>query len=133
MNTSAILSAGLVLAALSGCAPLQNVSASDVRKPEYAYRSETLSMTVAQTRQAVFEYGRNCRSLGRIDYDPTGYGRMYIMFEGMGMSKASIYTVIDFQGTPDGQTEVKSYVQMSTWKSWIDDVLSAIKAPNVCI
>lgn len=55
------------------------------------------------------------------------------MYEGIGMTKASIYTVIDFQGTPEGQTEVKSYVQMPTWKSWIDDVLLAIKSPNICV
>jgi hypothetical protein len=124
--------AALTAMLLAGCAATQNIAANDIRKPEYAYRTETLNMTVPQVRTALFEYKRNCRSIGSMDYDPSGNGRIFIAFEGMGATQSSIYFLVDIDGTPDGKAQIKSYSYYTSWHTWVDNVIGAIKNPNVC-
>jgi hypothetical protein len=132
MKAITVAGATITVAVLAGCATMQNLSANDLRKPEYTYRTETLDMTMPQIRTALFEYRRNCRSFGSFDYDPSGNGRMVIEYEGMGATQSSIYFVVDLDGRPDGKTQLKSYTYYTTWHVWVDNVISAIKSPNVC-
>lgn len=120
-------------ALLSGCAPFENVTANDIRTPEHAYKQVTLDMTMLQVRKAIFDYQRNCRSIGDYDYDPTGTGRIFIAATAPGATKSSARYVIDLAGTPDGKTVVTSYSYFERDRPLIDKTLDAIKDPTNCI
>ncbi|MGO4154329.1 hypothetical protein [Cupriavidus sp. YAF13] len=132
MRTLTLLCAAAA-ALLTGCAATQNLTASDLRTPEHAYGATVLPMTIAQVRTALFDYHRNCRPHASADHDPTGLGRLTIQGTGMGMTTASVLYAIDFDGLPDGKTQVRGYAYYTADRVMIDKTLATIKDPKNCL
>jgi hypothetical protein len=70
--------------------------------------------------------------LGYVDYDPSGNGRMYISIESMGLPKASVYLIVDLDGTSSGQIKLRSYTYYSTSHSEVDEIIAALNDPSHC-
>lgn len=120
----------VLCAGLSGCITMQNFTASDLRKPEYRYKTEVLDMDIQHVSKALFDYQTNCRALGAVSTAPDD-SRIVITQDGMGLTKLSIYLVVDLVSAGK-QTKFDSYTYYSTWHSHVDDILNAITHPGKC-
>jgi hypothetical protein len=131
-----ILTAGatLALTVLGGCVSFQNFTAGDLRKPEYAYKEVQIDRTVPQIRQALFEYTSNCRDVGSVKVDPTGERQIVITQTDMGLTRPSVYLLVDISANDKGAS-LKSYTYYanSPWHGRADEVVSAITDPKTCI
>jgi PBP1b-binding outer membrane lipoprotein LpoB len=127
-----MLAAGGALA-LSGCLSYPTITASDLRKPEYAYKTVHLDKSVPEIRQAIFDYEANCRAFESVKVDPSGAKRITITRTALEMARDTIYMVVDINADDSGAT-LKSftYHDNSGWHKRADEVLGAINDPQAC-
>lgn len=116
---------------LSACGNLQNISATDIRNPEYLRVEKTFPLSIAQISQALYEHQAQCRDAGRVVQSPANPNEGLITVEMPGRSKASVAMLIDLR--QEGSiTKAKGYTYYSTWKGHVENVFKAIETPTDC-
>lgn len=88
----------------------------------------------ANPRPALFEYTSNCRDVGSVKVDPTGERQIVITQTDMGLTRPSVYLLVDINANDKGAS-LKSYTYYanSPWHGRADEVVSAITDPKTCI
>ncbi|MFD1559611.1 hypothetical protein ACFSHT_28885 [Paraburkholderia silviterrae] len=116
-------------------ANLRNISANDLRKPEYASKVVHIDKTIPEIHEALFEYVTNCRSLGTISVDPSGQKRIVLTEEGEGWTQTRACGDFDVDADEQGGWNIRGnvyYHRMMTPSRAVDIVAGAINSPKVC-
>jgi hypothetical protein len=130
-----IKNAALMLAtaiAVFGCHATKNLTVGDIRSQEHFYKRVVVDKSVAEIRQAIYQFVTTCRPLGDFHVDPNSDREAQMIFSAPGFSAMSAIVVMDFSEQADKQTLINAYSYYSTWYKRVDEVIDAINAPKKC-
>jgi len=118
---------------LGGCVGMRDITANDLRKPEYASESAHFDKSIQQVNQALFEHATACRAFGTISADPTGAKRIVVTDEGMGLTKMAVWALVDIDADAGGVTLTSyDYYRNGNTRHFIGEVINAINDPKTC-
>lgn len=113
---------------------LNELTAAEVRREEYHYRTVQLDGGIHDIQTALYEYARNCRPMADLRVDPSNPKKAVWTIEAPGITKSTTILVFDFVENEDGTaTTIEVYQNGSSWYRRVDQLLAAINDPATCV
>jgi len=121
----------VMLLCLAGCAPLQNLTADDIRKPEYLSETRTFPLTLDEVEHALYLHDEKCRLTSGIRRNPTNKSEGVISVVTPVIVAASVTVLVDLK-QHGSTTEAKGYSVPPSSAHDIRTIFSAIENPTTC-
>lgn len=119
-------------------APIQKITANDIRDSKYYYSTIVMKKTIADIEQSVLQHRKNCRPIGHFAVDPSNpkeahLVRLLTTRWVPGIETESIILLMDFfEDATKQETTIKAYIYYKSWDKVVNGIIETIENPESC-
>jgi len=114
-----------------GFASTQNLTVTDIRKPEYIRDTQAFNLSIVEVAGALYQHNINCRPIAPFIVNPLDTSSASITMTTPGFTQDSVLLYIEFKQS-GSKTQAVAYAYYSTWSRIINEIFYAVEKPDKC-